>query len=692
MGKYDDLGLFFADLDGTEIELTFDEIEELIGSGLPTSARRHAAWWSNAQYHAVWSEHGWRASPKLGSGLVRFRRVERNASTARAPSRGSSRRPPDGAPRLLLLGCVKGKRSAASPAKDLYVSALWEKRRQYAESSGQPWRILSAEHGLVCPDQVLEPYDRHLASQSFEYRQKWSHQVARSVLAELEQLGLDTVEFHASRAYTEEVRRTLQHAGIVVHWPFEGLRQGEHQSWYLEAHPGSLSEPTSMVEEPSKTLAWPSIVSMSRIGGFDYRWPDAIEHFEYGWEGELEHGGARYSFKHGVGSRFVYGADRVHTVTFINGAPVVEGVAADDYDRRQCLLSLIKGATGAMVRSHADLPGAYRSMQVVDHRSEIDAPYSRYGLAVKIRVDDVAAWAAHALLRRGGSLPTRAAAIQAPAPPPEIDPEDAFPVAIPDVDPLDMARKRTIAGALIRFGETTAAGVQTRGGVSFSGIEEADRLLYEEPFAFLVAVICDYQIPAERAWAAPYLLKQRLGHLDPGRIVQEPDEVARAVAMRPALHRYTQRVPEFIVEAAHIVLDTYYGDADSIWADEPTARLLQLRLRQFPGISQKKAAMAVEILERDLGVTIHEMTGSDIAYDVHIRRVFLRTGLAELDDIDHMIAMARQAYPERPGALDGPAWEIGRTWCRPRNPDCSACPLNGVCARRIDAGSAVRGA
>src|SRR5690606_29026496 len=139
--------LFFADLDGTEIELTFDEIEELIGSGLPTSARRHAAWWSNAQHHAVWSEHGWRASPKLGSGLVRFRRVERNASTARAPSRGSSRRPPDGAPRLLLLGCVKGKRSAASPAKDLYVSALWEKRRQYAESSGQPWRILSAEPG-----------------------------------------------------------------------------------------------------------------------------------------------------------------------------------------------------------------------------------------------------------------------------------------------------------------------------------------------------------------------------------------------------------------------------------------------------------------------------------------------------------------------------------------------------------------
>src|SRR5690606_40373612 len=84
VGKYDDLGLFFADLDGTEIELTFDEIEELIGSSLPTSARRHAAWWSNGQYYAVWAKHGWRASPKLDRGLVRFRRLERGVGSTSA--------------------------------------------------------------------------------------------------------------------------------------------------------------------------------------------------------------------------------------------------------------------------------------------------------------------------------------------------------------------------------------------------------------------------------------------------------------------------------------------------------------------------------------------------------------------------------------------------------------------------------
>jgi hypothetical protein len=83
---------------------------------------------------------------------------------------------------------------------------------------------------------------------------------------------------------------------------------------------------------------------------------------------------------------------------------------------------------------------------------------------------------------------------------------------------------------------------------------------------------------------------------------------------------------------------------------------LTSRLRRFDdfvGVGQK-AAMAVEILERDLGVSVRNLERSDIAYDVHIRRVFLRTRLAERDDRDHIIAVARQLHPARPGGLDLP--------------------------------------
>jgi endonuclease III len=144
------------------------------------------------------------------------------------------------------------------------------------------------------------------------------------------------------------------------------------------------------------------------------------------------------------------------------------------------------------------------------------------------------------------------------------------------------------------------------------------------------------------------------------------------------------------VAAARKVVSEYGGDAGSIWAGQPSAAELAGRLRTFRGIGQKKAAMAVEILARDLGAPIAELSGSDIAFDVHVRRVFLRTRLIEYDDLDHIVDVARRLHPERPGELDFPAWLIGRQWCGAGIPNCAACALRDVCPRDVDRASAVR--
>lgn len=52
----------------------------------------------------------------------------------------------------------------------------------------------------------------------------------------------------------------------------------------------------------------------------------------------------------------------------------------------------------------------------------------------------------------------------------------------------------------------------------------------------------------------------------------------------------------------------------------------------------------------------------------------------------------KRLHPKRPGALDLPAWAIGRRWCRPANPDCDACPIGHVCPRFVQRGAAVTGA
>lgn len=255
-----------------------------------------------------------------------------------------------------------------------------------------------------------------------------------------------------------------------------------------------------------------------------------------------------------------------------------------------------------------------------------------------------------------------------------------------------MAERNHIVTAILQHGAELAASERTGVNGVFTADSEANQLLVDDPFAFLVGVIVDYQMPAERAWTLPFKLKQRLGGWGARYVAAHPDEVDAAFKQPPKLHRFPTQTPRFVVAGAQGVLDDYEGDASAIWLDEPTAAELQQRLRAFMGISQKKAAMAVEILERDLGVKVRELSGSDVAFDVHLRRVMLRTRLATEDTMKHMVGVARSLHPSRPGELDFPLWDIGRQWCHKQNPECGACALANVCPRDVAAAASVRGA
>lgn len=103
---------------------------------------------------------------------------------------------------VVLVGCVKLKAAFALPAEDLYVSPLFKRRRAFAERA-QRWFILSALHGLVRPEQVLEPYDMALADQSRAYRQEWGLRVVDTLRAELGSLtGRPSTSTQARRTPT----------------------------------------------------------------------------------------------------------------------------------------------------------------------------------------------------------------------------------------------------------------------------------------------------------------------------------------------------------------------------------------------------------------------------------------------------------------------------------------------------------
>ncbi len=225
--------------------------------------------------------------------------------------------------------------------------------------------------------------------------------------------------------------------------------------------------------------------------------------------------------------------------------------------------------------------------------------------------------------------------------------------------------------------------------------DEANHLVTTTPFAFLLGVVFDEAVNAAWAWRAPLGLKQRLGlrRLEPGGVLAAGTKrVERAIRTKPALHMRIAKMTRATMEASRRVVEEFHGDAAGIWSGAPRAGDLQHKFDESWGVGQKKAAMAVRILayQNLFGAKVRDLSGNDIAFDVQIRRTMLRTGLAERDNRQHMIDVARRLNRGHPGGIDHPLWRIGREWCRPTDPLCPECPIRVACPKLIDRAVAVR--
>jgi len=100
-----------------------------------------------------------------------------------------------------LVGCVKSKHDKPMAARDLYTSPLFRGRRRYVEHTCKRWFVLSAKHGLVDPDTVLEPYDETLKNAGRGERQRWSAAVLNALKVELGSLSSTVFEIHARDDY-----------------------------------------------------------------------------------------------------------------------------------------------------------------------------------------------------------------------------------------------------------------------------------------------------------------------------------------------------------------------------------------------------------------------------------------------------------------------------------------------------------
>jgi len=90
--------------------------------------------------------------------------------------------------------------------------------------------------------------------------------------------------------------------------------------------------------------------------------------------------------------------------------------------------------------------------------------------------------------------------------------------------------------------------------------------------------------------------------------------------------------------------------------------------------------MAANILVRDFKIPVSDKYSIDISPDRQVRRTFERLGLIqERASNEMLIYTARELNPDYPGIFDLAAWEIGRSWCHPRSPECGKCYMQECC-------------
>ncbi|MCU1695981.1 MAG: Fe-S cluster assembly protein HesB [Mycobacterium sp.] len=133
----------------------------------------------------------------------------------------------------------------------------------------------------------------------------------------------------------------------------------------------------------------------------------------------------------------------------------------------------------------------------------------------------------------------------------------------------------------------------------------ADELLESNPFALLVGMMLDQQIPMEVAFAGPKKIADRLGGVDATQIAEyDPEKFIAMCSERPAVHRFPGSMGKRLQTMAQAIVDDYDGNAAALWtAGDPDGGEVLRRLKALPGFGEQKAKIFVALLGKQYGVT-----------------------------------------------------------------------------------------
>jgi uncharacterized HhH-GPD family protein len=116
--------------------------------------------------------------------------------------------------------------------------------------------------------------------------------------------------------------------------------------------------------------------------------------------------------------------------------------------------------------------------------------------------------------------------------------------------------------------------------------DEANALIAKDPMALLIGFALDQQVPVQKAFSGPFVLRERLGTLDAAKLADT--DLEPVFAEKPALHRYPGAMAKRVQELAAHIRDRYDGDAARVWKDAKNGDELRANIAALPGFGEMK--------------------------------------------------------------------------------------------------------
>lgn len=139
--------------------------------------------------------------------------------------------------------------------------------------------------------------------------------------------------------------------------------------------------------------------------------------------------------------------------------------------------------------------------------------------------------------------------------------------------------------------------------IHITGLDGADRILTDNPFALLAGMMLDQQYPMEHAFRGPAKVTERFGGFDPRAIAEaDPEAFAALCATPPAIHRFPGSMAARLQDLARLVVADYDGDAARLWDEAADAEDLMRRVQALPGFGAQKAKIFMSLLAKQLDV------------------------------------------------------------------------------------------